>query len=74
MSEIQLAHFSFGGETLDRSRIHEVALREARIASEHRGEPAATEREGILSRLGLTRRLRLSLAGGPATEACSCPA
>ena len=76
MTDIQLAHLSFGGEGRDRNREHQVALREARIATDHRAleAPAAAPRPGIAQRLGIGR-LRLAIAGGPAvTEACNCPA
>jgi hypothetical protein len=71
MSEIQLAHFSFGGESPERSRFHEVALRDARAATDHReivAEPAP--------RRSFAMRLRLAVAGGTVatTEACNCPA
>ena len=74
MSEIQMAHFSFGGESRDRSRIHETALRDARVATDHH-ETAAPVRSGLLDRFGLGTRLRVAFAGGPATtEPCNCPA
>ena len=76
MSEIQMAHFAFGGESPDRSRIHETSLRDARVATDHHEvAPAAAARRGLAARLGLGSRLRVALAGGPATtEPCSCPA
>ena len=76
MSEIQMAHFSFGGESPDRSRIHETAMRDARIATDHHeAAPASPARSGLASRLGLGSRLRVAFAGGPATtEPCNCPA
>ena len=76
MSEIQMAHFSFGGESPDRSRIHEIALREARIATDyHELAPTNPARAGFISRLGLGSRLRVAFSGGPATtEPCNCPA
>jgi hypothetical protein len=76
MSEIQMAHFAFGGDPRDRSRIHETAMRDARIATDHHeAAPASPIRTGFVARLGLGSRLRVALAGGPATtEPCNCPA
>ncbi len=79
MSEIQMAHFAFGGESFDRSRIHETALLDARVATDHHegaeAAPPATARPGLVARLGLGSRLRVAFAGGSATtEACNCPA
>jgi len=76
MSEIQMAHFSFGGESPHRSRFHEVAFREARAATDHGDAPQAMPaRASRVSRFGFGSRLRVALAGGPAvTEPCSCPA
>jgi hypothetical protein len=70
MSEIQLAHFAFGGERADQSRFHDVALREARATTDHRD--AAVEP----TRPSFATRFRLALAGGAAAtpEACTCPA
>ena len=76
MSEIQMAHFSFGGESPDRSRFHEVALRDARVATDHRdAEQAPTARYQSAARVGIGSRLRFAFSGGPAaTESCNCPA
>ena len=70
MSEAYLTNWSFGGETPDtRSHFHDTALREARIATDHRGvEPEIPARESFLT------RLRLAFAGRPAADACNCPA
>ena len=70
MSEAYLTNWSFVGETPDtRNRFHETALREARIASEYRNvKPASTVKETFFD------RLRLAIAGPPATDACNCPA
>ena len=77
MSDIQLAHLSFGGETRDRSRDHQIAIRDARIAADFRGgtAPEAT-RPSFIQRFGLASRVRLALAGGAvaAPDACNCPA
>jgi hypothetical protein len=76
MSEVQLAHFSWG-ETPSRSRIHDVAIRDARIATDH-GAPAqaAAPRATLVGRLGAFARVRLAFAGGAAVsnDACGCPA
>jgi hypothetical protein len=76
MSEIQMAHFAFGGESPDRSRMHETAMRDARVATDHHeATAAATASNGRIARLGLGSRLRVAFAGGPATtEPCNCPA
>jgi hypothetical protein len=75
MSEIQLTHFSFGGESPDRSRIHQIALRDARIAADHHETAAGPVRSGLVARLGLISRVRLAFAGGPrTTEPWNCPA
>jgi hypothetical protein len=79
MTEIQLTHFSFGGDSMESSRFYEVALREARVATDaHAGESAApSPHRGIVERLGLRARWRtFAFAGGsPASvEACACTA
>ena len=75
MSEIQMVHFAFGGESRDRSRIHETALRDARVATDHRESAAAQPmRSGLVARLGLGSRLRVAFAGPATTEPCNCPA
>ena len=75
MSEIQLVHFSFGGESPDRSRMHETALRDARVATDHRDAVQAPTGRDATARVGLVSRLRLAFSGGPAvTEPCNCPA
>ena len=79
MSEIQMAHLAFGGESFDRSRIHETALRDARVATDHhegaKEAPPASGRSGLVAKLGLGSRLRVAFAGGTAKpEACNCPA
>lgn len=81
MSEIQLVHLSFGGESRDRGRIHETAMRDARFAIEHQERsstaPASTApaRPRLAAILGVGSRLRLAVARSPETAAaCSCPA
>jgi hypothetical protein len=52
-----------------RSHFHDIALREARIAQDHRSEaPAVPARESFVA------RLRLAFAGQAAGDACNCPA
>jgi hypothetical protein len=70
MSEAYLTNWSFGGETPDtRNHFHEIAIREARIASDYRDvEPSAPVRDGFIT------RLRLAFAGPSAVDACNCPA
>jgi hypothetical protein len=79
MTEIQLTHFSFGGDSVESSRFYEVALREARVATDaHADEsPAPSQRRGIAERLGLRARRRgFAFAGvSPArVDACACTA
>jgi hypothetical protein len=71
MNEIQLVHFSFGGESAESSHFHQVAMREARVATDRR-EPAAESSP----RVAFASRLRLAFAGGTVstTETCNCPA
>ena len=54
-----------------RSHFHDVALREARIATERRAVHAVEATAPV--REGLVNRLRLAFAG-PNTGACNCPA
>jgi hypothetical protein len=70
MSQAFLTNWSFGDQGPDtRNRFHEIALREARIASEYRDAERSTPiRESFLT------RFRLVFAGRPATDACNCPA
>ena len=53
-----------------RNQFHEIALHEARVATEVRGDTVvAAVRDGFLA------RLRAAVAGRPAiTEPCNCPA
>jgi hypothetical protein len=72
MSEIFLTHMSWGNDAPDdANRFHETALREARVATEHRElAPAAFAPSSFVT------RLRLAFVGGPAatSAACTCPA
>jgi hypothetical protein len=77
MSEIHLAHFTFGGQSVTESRFYEVALREARVATEmNTSAVETTPRPAIAARAAFATRLRLAFAGGAAaaTDSCSCPA
>lgn len=79
MTEIQLAHFSFGGDSLEDSRFYEVAIREARTAADaHAVERAApTHRRSLAQRLGVPARVRaFAFAGGTSTtvDGCVCAA
>jgi len=64
------------GSSGPRDEFHERALHEARIATDHR-QAAAPAARTTPARASLVGRLRLALAGSPATtpvDACSCPA
>lgn len=75
MSEAYLTNWSFGGETPGtRNRIHDVALHEARIASDYHSSESSASASALPARPGLVARLRQALAGPAATEGCSCPA
>ena len=64
-----LASWSFWGAPETRNHFQEVALLDARIASEYReAKPASQGRENLRS------RLRLAFAGPAATDPCICPA
>ena len=68
MSEAYLTSFSFGADAGDaRNRFHQVALREARIATERHAA-----RDTQPAQPGFTTRLRLAFGGRPAAlpEAC----
>jgi hypothetical protein len=74
MFELYLSHTSAGEPSTDpRNQFHEVAMLEARIASdwhEIATAPVAATKPSFVS------RLRLAFAGGPSvtTDACTCPA
>jgi hypothetical protein len=73
MFELYLSHTSAGEHSTDpRNQFHDIALREARIASEWRGQSAAVTPASP----SFVSRLRLAFAGRPAstTDACACPA
>lgn len=74
MFELYLSHTSAGEHSTDpRNQFREIAMLEARIASDWRnaaGAPVAETKPSLVS------RLRLAFAGGSVTttDACSCPA
>ena len=71
MTEIHLAHLSWGSDAVDdRNRFHETALREARTATEYRGQ--VDNRRACGPRPPASR---LRPAGSSsATTDCNCPA
>jgi hypothetical protein len=70
MSEAYLTNWTFGSESPDtRNRFHQIALHEARIASDHRRiEPASPVKGSLFS------RVRLAFARPSAGDTCNCPA
>ena len=77
MTDIQLVHFSFGGDTREDSHFYAVALREARVATDAHAEELPAPRRGVLDRLGVGLRgrgLALASGGATATDACVCAA
>ena len=77
MTDIQLVHFSFGGDSREDSRFYAVALREARVATDAHAEETPAPRRGLLDRLGLALRgrgLALATGGATKTDACACAA
>ena len=75
MSEIHLAHFTFGGQFVTESRFYEVALREARVATEMNTSAVETApRPAIASRPASATRLAFAGGAAATTDSCSCPA
>jgi hypothetical protein len=75
MSEAYLTNWSFGGEIPDtRNCFHDIALREARIASDHHASSVRGDGSVPPARSGLVARLRLALNGPAVAEGCNCPA
>jgi hypothetical protein len=74
MSEAYLTNWSFGGENPDtRNRFHEIALSEARVATEYRARQTPTPaRESLLGRL--QARVRFAFTGPASVDGCNCPA
>jgi hypothetical protein len=75
MFELYLSHTSAGEHSTDpRNQFHDVALREARIASDWFAVECPADLVEA-SRPSLVSRLRLAFARPVATtDACSCPA
>ena len=74
MFELYLSHTSGGEHSTDpRNQFHEVALRDARIASDWHSEGAPAV---VIANASFVSRLRDAFAGRPAktTDACACPA
>ena len=69
MSEAYLTNWAMGSHFDERDHFHQVALDEARVATERRPvAPAATPSQSLIS------RLRLALGRPVAVEACDCAA
>lgn len=74
MFELYLSHTSAGDHSTDpRNQFHEIAMLEARVASDWHDAAAAPAAE---TKPSFVSRLRLAFSGGPSatTEACNCPA
>ena len=74
MFELYLSHTSAGDHSTDpRNQFHEIAMLEARIASDWHDAATAPVAE---TKSSFVSRLRLAFAGAPSatTEACNCPA
>jgi len=69
MSEAYLTNWALGSHFNDRNRFHEVALHEARIATDRRPAPAAAAPTESLA-----SRLRLAFGRPSRAEACDCAA
>jgi hypothetical protein len=69
MSEAYLTNWAVGRHFDERDHFHEVALAEARVASDRRVAPVArTTDESFIT------RIRAALGRPAAVEACDCPA
>jgi hypothetical protein len=68
MSEAYLTNWLAGHSTDDRNHFHEIALHEARIASEVRGTTRGPSRID-----GLVDRIRAAIPGIAPIERCDCP-
>ena len=69
MSEAYLTNWAMGRNFADRDRFHDVALHEARIATERQATPVRT-----VAGESLISRVRLALGRPLPVEACDCPA
>ena len=73
MSEAYMTNLLAGYATDDRNRFHEVALHEARIASERLDQaPAPAAGNGLVDRLRAAIA-RAGIAGTSPAERCDCP-
>ena len=69
MSEAYLTNWAMGRNFDDRDRFHDIALHEARVATErHAPTVRAVTGDSLVS------RLRLALGRPLPVEACDCPA
>ena len=70
MSEAYLTNWALGShfDDLDRDRFHDVALREARIATDRRPAPRVTA-----SGDSLVSRVRLAFGRPTRVDPCDCP-
>lgn len=68
MSEAYLTNWLAGHANDERNHFHQVALHEARVASDVHGRPSAPART-----IGLVDRLRAALTGTAPAERCDCP-
>ena len=69
MSEAYLTNWAMGTHFDERDHFHEVALHEARVATDHRSAPrSAAPSERLIS------RLRLAFGRPAPVEACDCAA
>jgi hypothetical protein len=69
MTEAYLTSFLSDHQGDPRDHFHDVALHEARIASEVHARPADPARTA-----GLVQRVRAALTGAARVERCDCPA
>src|SRR5690242_5550306 len=69
MSEAYLTNWALGSHFDERDRFHEVALAEARVATERRPAPAPRRTAS-----SLVSRLRIAVGRPVAIEACDCAA
>jgi hypothetical protein len=67
MSDATLTNWAFGNHFNEPERFHEIALHEARIATEHRFAPAVRP-----AREPLMTRIRVALGFAPRVESCDC--
>ena len=69
MSEAYLTNWLSSQPSDERNHFHELALHEARIASEHHAAAASPHRVA-----SFVERLRAALPGPARAERCDCPA